>query len=66
MKGKEIIVCDSSNNRIQVFGVDGAFVREWGTDGNGDGQFDWPQGVAVNGDDVIVCDSQNNRVQVFK
>ena len=50
---------------MQVFGLDGTFVRQWGGRGAGPGQFNVPRGVAVVGDAVIVCDAGNHRVQVF-
>jgi DNA-binding beta-propeller fold protein YncE len=40
-------------------------VGEFGTQGSGEGQFDYPFDVAVLGDRVYVADSHNNRVQVF-
>ena len=58
-------MCDASNNRVQVFGLDGSFVRQWGTQGSGDGQFKYPSGLIVNGDEVLVIDYGNHRVQVF-
>jgi len=46
------------NSRIQKFTSDGVFICKWGTYGMGDGQFDWPTGVAVASDDsVYVSDS---------
>ena len=56
---------DSNNNRVVVYGLDGSFVRQWGTEGSGAGQFITPDDVVVNGDEVIVTDSSNHRVQVF-
>ena len=50
---------------ITVFGLDGSFVRQWGTQGSGEGQFNAFTGVAVNGDEVLVADDGNHRVQVF-
>ncbi len=73
-----VFVSDCDNHRIQVFGIDGSFVRKWGSQGNGDGQFYYPCGVAVlarsqdrilqkhpTQDLVFVADSGNQRVQVF-
>ena len=31
VSGEELFVCDQSNDRIQVFGRDGSFVRQWGS-----------------------------------
>ncbi len=70
-----IFVADCFNHRIQVFGIDGSFIRKWGSRGNGDGQFYYPCGVAVRArsqdrghptqDLVFVTDSGGHRVQVF-
>jgi hypothetical protein len=51
---------------VQVFTGDGTYVTKWGTAGSGDGQFNNPSGIAVNGSGyVFVADAGNNRVQVF-
>ena len=43
------------------------FVLKWGSQGTGDGQFDAPQHVAVDGNgNVYVADGSNNRIQKFK
>ncbi|NTV00968.1 MAG: hypothetical protein HGA55_07605, partial [Methanoregulaceae archaeon] len=60
-----VYVADQANNRTLVFSGEGEFLREWGSKGEGEGQFALPFGVAVNGDRVFVADSRNNRVQVF-
>jgi DNA-binding beta-propeller fold protein YncE len=45
---------------------EGVFGSQWGTEGSGDGEFNWPQGVAVASDgSVYVSDSKNNRIQKF-
>ena len=68
VKGEEVIVVDSGNHRVQVFGLDGTFVRQWGGEGHGraPGQFDHPICLAVSEGDVFVCDYFNFRVQVFR
>jgi hypothetical protein len=43
----------------------GVFVRQLGSQGDGDGQFNHPIGVAVSKGEVFVCDTNNHRVQVF-
>ena len=44
----------------------GRFLTTWGSSGNGDGQFDGPFGVAVDGSgNVFVVDDGNNRIQKF-
>ena len=55
-----------ANNRVQVFDAAGRFIRKWGSEGTGDGQFDSPAGIAVDGTGkVYVTESGNARVQVF-
>ena len=44
-----VYVADLGNNRVQVFSADGEFITAWGAFGVGDGQFDVPTGVAVDG-----------------
>jgi DNA-binding beta-propeller fold protein YncE len=41
------------------------FLGAWGTFGSGDGQFNIPNGLDIEGDEVYVSDIGNNRVQVF-
>lgn len=60
-----IYVADTGSHRIQVFRVDGTFVRAFGRLGNGNGEFYLPLGIAVGGDRVYVADYHNSRGQVF-
>ena len=61
-----VYVADTLNDRIQVFTSDGTFVKQWGSSGSGDGQFNAPYGIAVDGSGfVYVADTFNNRVQKF-
>ena len=62
MWGQEVVVCDRANHRVQVFGLDGTFVRQWGNRGAGPGQFDRPRGVAVVRGEVFVSDAMSHRV----
>src|SRR6185369_13103021 len=42
------------------------YLTQWGTFGSGDGQFNYPQGVAVDATgNVYVADSRNDRIQKF-
>ena len=41
----EVFVVDASNNRIQVFDLDGVFNRKWGSYGAGNGQLNYPIGI---------------------
>ena len=77
-----LYVADSRNDRIQVFEIvnrntcpsgtteiiDGVcFVEEFGLQGQGDGRFNTPVGIALDSDNekLYVADSLNHRVQVF-
>ncbi|MCE2614393.1 MAG: fibronectin type III domain-containing protein, partial [Nitrosopumilus sp. (ex Thoosa mismalolli)] len=77
-----LYVADSDNDRIQVFEiidgttcpsgteevVDGiCFVEEYGTSGDGNGQFDTPIGIALDftNDLLFVADSGNDRIQAI-
>ena len=54
------------NDRIQKFTNDGKFLMQWGTQGDEDGQFVFPAGVAIDSDDnVYVTDQNNGRIQKF-
>ncbi|RUA32520.1 MAG: 6-bladed beta-propeller, partial [Chloroflexi bacterium] len=62
-----VYVSEYGNDRIQVFGRQGRFLRKWGREGNGDGEFSQPQGLAIDSDgDVYVSDQGNHRILVFK
>jgi DNA-binding beta-propeller fold protein YncE len=57
---------DATPDRISVYTTDGKFLREWGKSGDGDGELNWPGGIAIGPDDrVYVADQTNRRVQVF-
>jgi len=61
-----VYVADTMNNRIQQFSSTGTFLREWGTKGTGDGEFNAPSGIAVDSsNNVYVADTMNNRIQQF-
>ena len=61
-----IYVADTFNHRIQQFDVDRNFLREWGTEGEDNGQFSSVTGIAVGPDGkVYAADFDNARVQVF-
>jgi sugar lactone lactonase YvrE len=53
-------------DRVSVYNAQGRLRREWGRSGNGDGEFDYPGGIALSSDGrVYVADQTNRRVQVF-
>jgi len=61
-----IYTVDFENHRIQIFSEDGDFLTQFGTNGNGDGEFERPTDVAIdkNGH-IFVVDFGNNRIQQF-
>ncbi len=61
-----LYVCDTMNNRIEIFDADGKFVSTFGKAGDGPGYFARPKGVAIDSDGHIwVADGMQDRVQVF-
>jgi LVIVD repeat len=69
IEGNALYVADQNNNRVQRYtlGADGApaLAASFGAPGTGNGQFNLPQGIAVDpeGDhDVFVADDRNHRV----
>ena len=65
-KNRELYICDSDNNRVQVFDLDLNFKRSFGKKGTGKGQFNFP--ADVNFDlscNIYVTDNRNHRIQVF-
>ena len=62
----KLYVCDRGNNRVQVLNTELEYVNSFGCHGNGDGQFNLPNGIAQDrAGNLYVTDSRNNRVQVF-
>ena len=62
----QVWLTDTGNDRLQVFTLDGQFVRTVGSVGSGPGQFDEPVGIDIGPDGAIyVADMYNRRVQVL-
>lgn len=52
---------------LQVFNQEGEFMLKFGSNGEGNGQFNAPTGVAVDSNgNIIVADWGNSRIQVDK
>ena len=49
----------------EVAPVEGVFLRQWGSQGSGEGGLIYPHGLCLCGEEVFVCDDSNNRIQVF-
>ena len=63
-----IAVADTGNDRVQLFHPNGTFALKFGTYGDGDGEFDSPEGVDFNNgndDGIFVADTGNHRIQIF-
>ena len=65
-KNRELYVCDSNNNRVQVFNLNLEFKRSFGNRGTGKGQFNNPGDVEFDSrDNIYVAEQDNHRIQVF-
>jgi DNA-binding beta-propeller fold protein YncE len=62
----DVYVSDWRNDRVQKFDPSGRYLAQWGSSGDGEGQFKRPSGLAVDPDgNIYVCDWGNERVQVL-
>jgi DNA-binding beta-propeller fold protein YncE len=63
----EFFVSDGyGNSRVVQFSKDGRYLKEWGTKGQGEGQFNLPHAIVLDQDGrIYVGDRENDRVQVF-
>ena len=65
-KNNELYVCDSYNNRVQVFDLNLNFKRSFGKKGTGRGQFNYPADVNFDSKgNIYVTEISNHRIQVF-
>ena len=61
----DIIVSDFHNHQVKVFDAAGTFKFAFGSNGEGNGQFNAPTGVAVDAKgNILVADWGNSRIQV--
>ena len=57
-------MADVGNLRIQKFTSSGSFKTKWCSEGIGDGEFHYPNGIAINSTgNVYVVDTENHRIQ---
>lgn len=62
----DLVICDSSNHRLQVYDKKGTFVKTIGKYGSGPGEFDCLAGVCVTRyGQIVVSDRYNHRIQMF-
>lgn len=61
-----VFVCDTWNDRVQIFDSELRLTKTFGSPGTGNGQFCWPMGITLDRDgNIFVCDTNNHRVQGF-
>lgn len=65
LDGQELYLLESGDNRIQVFSLDGRWLRNIGRKGKGPGEFDSPSGLDASGQQIYVADTFNSRIQIF-
>lgn len=63
--GRLFIADGYGNARILEYDASGKKVREWGSHGDGPGQFNVPHALLVEGNAIFVADRENGRVQKF-
>ncbi len=65
-RNQRLYVTDTGDHKVMVFSLRGELLQTIGKRGAGDGEFNFPLDVGVNGDgELFVLDSLNARVQVF-
>ncbi|KAI6649025.1 E3 ubiquitin-protein ligase TRIM71-like [Oopsacas minuta] len=64
--GNRILISQSSHC-IMNYQLDGKFISKVGKDGNGNLEFNYPQGITIDelNRDVYICDYNNNRIQIL-
>jgi len=64
--GKELFITTNNSHRVLVYSTKGTFLRAWGGEGEGPGQFRFPGAIALDrAGNVYVVDVLNSRVQKF-
>ena len=64
-RSNKVYVSDDSHC-VHILNSDLSFVKSFGKEGKGKGEFSFPRGVACNSSgEVLVADSNNDRIQVF-
>jgi sugar lactone lactonase YvrE len=67
-KAGNIYIADGigNTNRVEKFDKDGKYIKQWGSTGSGNGQFNGVKSLAVDAqDNIYVADLGNKRIQVF-
>ena len=61
-----LYVVDSANHRVQKFTLDGKHLLKFGSEGSGDGELKYPNGLTIHDGKVYVSDCDNKRISVFQ
>jgi DNA-binding beta-propeller fold protein YncE len=65
-RGRELFITSNNTHQVVVFSTDGEFLRAWGGEGDGEGQFRYPATIDIDAaGNVYVVDVLNARVQKF-
>ena len=63
--GTHLFVTDSQNYRVQIFDIDGTFVKSFGSRGGGPGEFNSVAGIATNGTHLFIVDQTNQKIHTW-
>ena len=63
----KVFVSQHGADCLLVYELNGTFLKQIGTPGNGEGQLNSPHGITINelNGDIFVCDNANDRIQTF-
>ena len=62
----QVYVAEFRNHRVQVLNADLTFSHMFGSSGSGQGQFRYPNGIAIDNQGLVyIADSCNHRIQQF-
>lgn len=65
-KGKKLFVADTRGHKIGVYDLKGKFLSSFGSRGDADGLFNYPNPLRINHkNELLVGDTMNARIQVF-
>lgn len=60
-----IYVADTANHRVQKFNANGEAVAAWGSQGEGENQYNNPTGLVYQAGSLYVADTWNHRIKVL-
>jgi sugar lactone lactonase YvrE len=61
-----LYILDTGNHRVQKFSPEGRYLASFGRQGQGPGDFSYPDSIDIDGEDMVwVSDPNNQRIQVL-